>query len=136
MADSKTLFFAASFSLTRHCTKLLIFCRFSTRSREYRYFIPYDEGELDVEAMQTAAASFVGQHDFRHFCKVDAEHVHHFVRHILDFRIEQVPDCKVGRRTVLQVHLRGSAFLWHQVLLSTCNPAIFCCCSESLSSLS
>lgn len=69
-----------------------------------------------MEAMQLAAQAFVGQHDYRNFCKVDAEHVHHFVRHILDFRIEPQPDCHFGRRRILQVHIRGSAFLWHQVM--------------------
>ena len=43
-------------------------------------------GELDIAAMQQAAAYFVGTHDFRSFCKVDAQHVSTFCRTILDFR--------------------------------------------------
>jgi hypothetical protein len=44
--------------------------RFSCRWREYKYFIPDREG-LDVAAMNAAAALFVGEHDFRNFCRVD-----------------------------------------------------------------
>ena len=60
-------------------------CRFSAQVREYKYYI-VQHGELDTAAMQQAAAHFVGEHDFRSFCKVDAQHVSTFCRTILDFR--------------------------------------------------
>ena len=60
-------------------------CRFSAHGREYKYYI-VQHGELDIAAMQQAAAHFVGTHDFRSFCKVDAQHVSTFCRTILDFR--------------------------------------------------
>lgn len=60
-------------------------CRFSARGREYKYYIQ-QHGELDIDAMQAAAAHFVGEYDFRNFCKVDAQHVANFRRRVLDFR--------------------------------------------------
>ncbi len=38
-------------------------------TREYKYFLLLDGGE-DLEAMRAGAALFVGEHDFRNFCKV------------------------------------------------------------------
>lgn len=55
--------------------------------------------------MQQAAAHFVGEHDFRNFCKADAEHVNHFVRHILDFRVEEMAGCSFGRFRILRLHM-------------------------------
>ena len=46
---------------------------------------------------------------------MDAEHISHCVRHILDFRIEEFQEFQAADRRILQVHIRGSAFLWHQV---------------------
>ena len=66
--------------------------------------------------MQAAAKCFLGTHDFRNFCKVDAQHVNHFVRAILEFRIEPLDGCGFGETRILRIHIRGSAFLWHQVL--------------------
>lgn len=60
-------------------------CRFSARGREYKYYI-LQHGDLDIGAMQAAAAHFVGEHDFRNFCKVDAQHISNFRRRVLDFR--------------------------------------------------
>lgn len=64
--------------------------RFSARGREYKYYI-LQHGELDIGAMQEAAAHFVGNHDFRNFCKVDAQHVCNFRRTVLDFRQGSIP---------------------------------------------
>lgn len=46
--------------------------RFSAVHREYKYFVLQRPGAeaLDVSAMQAAADHFVGEHDFRNFCKV------------------------------------------------------------------
>ena len=43
--------------------------RFGVSTREYKYFLLLDGGE-DLEAMRAGAALFVGEHDFRNFCKV------------------------------------------------------------------
>ncbi|KAL4432546.1 hypothetical protein ABPG77_000483 [Micractinium sp. CCAP 211/92] len=70
---------------------------------------------LDVARMREAAAHFLGEHDFRNFCKVDVAQVQNFTRRVLDFRIEELPGCGWGGRALLQLHIRGTAFLWHQV---------------------
>lgn len=87
--------------------------------REYKYFI-VQRGDLDVAAMQAAAAHFVGYHDFRNFCKVDAQHVSNFRRTVLDFRIAPAAahgggGGASGGMQVYALHVRGTAFLWHQV---------------------
>ena len=143
---------------------------------------------LDLEAMRAAAAHFVGEHDFRNFCKVgclagpcasrasallarrtggrgavshvpllqrsqgwvkgrvrlaaaplagdsqctggrqarpvrwhpmrctqvDVAQVQNFRRRILEFRIERLRGCAWGGRALLRLHIRGTAFLWHQ----------------------
>ena len=89
--------------------------RFSAVHREYKYFI-VQRGDLDVAAMQEAAAHFTGDHDFRNFCKVDAQHVSSFRRTILDFRIAAAGPPQAGAQ-VYALHVRGTAFLWHQVML-------------------
>eukprot|EP00887_Chlorella_sp_A99_P008017 scaffold12.g8017.t1 len=115
---------------------------FSALHREYKYFIVQHEGEeqppqqqqqhqedgqadgapppggaapLDLVAMRAAAAHFVGEHDFRNFCKVDVGHVSNFVRAILEFRVEEVAAAGVAGRRLIALHIRGTAFLWHQV---------------------
>ena len=93
----------------------IIPCRFSAQYREYRYFIPHNDGEMDFAQMQRAASAFLGQHDFRNYCKVDAEHIKHCIRCILDFRIVEYPGFSIDGKRIAQVHIRGSAFLWHQV---------------------
>ncbi|KAL4436896.1 hypothetical protein ABPG75_004035 [Micractinium tetrahymenae] len=70
---------------------------------------------LDVGRMREAAAHFLGEHDFRNFCKVDVAQAQNFTRRVLDFRIEELPGCGWGGRALLQLHIRGTAFLWHQV---------------------
>lgn len=37
--------------------------------------------------MKTAAEKFLGEHDFRNFCKMDAGNVHNYRRHIISFEI-------------------------------------------------
>ena len=43
--------------------------RFGASTREYKYFLLLD-GSEDIDAMRAGAAAFVGEHDFRNFCKV------------------------------------------------------------------
>jgi tRNA pseudouridine38/39 synthase len=139
--------------------------RFSCRERQYRYFftqpafsptpgmlgirkgnphgssVQRREGWLDIDAMQDAASRFVGLHDFRNLCKVDAsKQISDFTRRIYHSEIRQVDvdaepaayvsmagfsqtsnneDASVTTTTATpQIYmfvLHGSAFLWHQV---------------------
>jgi len=62
--------------------------RFSTVSRTYKYF--FIRKELDIERMQQASQRFIGEHDFRNFCKIDVSNVENFVRRIHSFDIGPV----------------------------------------------
>ncbi|CAN1268064.1 tRNA pseudouridine(38/39) synthase [Linum perenne] len=59
--------------------------RFSCSGRGYKYLFWRDT--LDLQAMETAGKKFVGEHDFRNFCKMDAANVHHYMRRIDSFEI-------------------------------------------------
>lgn len=39
------------------------------------------------QVMETAGKKFIGEHDFRNFCKMDAANVHNYKRHIRSFEI-------------------------------------------------
>ncbi|XP_042397552.1 tRNA pseudouridine(38/39) synthase-like isoform X2 [Zingiber officinale] len=86
--------------------------RFSCLSREYRYL--FWKGNLDILAMKQAAGKFIGEYDFRNFCKMDAANVNNYRRKITFFDIslskKRYADDELWAMTV-----RGSAFLWHQV---------------------
>jgi len=108
--------------------------RFSALARTYRYF--FMGNGLDIEAMRTAGKALIGTHDFSHFCKLDWENVVNFVRSVLEFEIVPLPhstfnpaDCTrphagpeaSGLTTygsayqMYYIHIKGFAFLWHQV---------------------
>ncbi|GJD01722.1 tRNA pseudouridine synthase [Colletotrichum higginsianum] len=123
--------------------------RFSCEERQYRYFFtqpaftptavtatdgaPPDglrEGYLDIEAMNEAARQFVGDHDFRNFCKVDgSKQITSFERRMYEAGVEEVQDVGsvlpyLGRDAadgndklprVYSFNIRGTAFLWHQI---------------------
>ncbi|KAG6005017.1 hypothetical protein E4U21_000532 [Claviceps maximensis] len=94
-------------------------------------------GWLDIEAMRDAAKRFEGDNDFRNFCKIDpAKQITNFRRHIFESDIVQVEDASSvlpflqaqGYSSsssslasagpypkVYYFHVRGSAFLWHQI---------------------
>ncbi|KAK6116101.1 hypothetical protein DH2020_008370 [Rehmannia glutinosa] len=59
--------------------------RFSCLSREYKYF--FWRESLNIMAMEIAGKKFIGEHDFRNFCKMDAANVHNYRRHITLFDI-------------------------------------------------
>ncbi|KAL7127829.1 hypothetical protein ABFS83_14G277300 [Erythranthe nasuta] len=86
--------------------------RFSCLSREYKYF--FWRENLDIEVMRTAGNKFIGEHDFRNFCKMDAANVHNYRRCITSFDIfpcnERFEDDELWA-----VKIKGSAFLWHQI---------------------
>ncbi|KAG9451230.1 hypothetical protein H6P81_011195 [Aristolochia fimbriata] len=88
--------------------------RFSCSSREYKYLF-WMEG-LDVSKMELAAQKFVGEHDFRNFCKMDAANVHNYKRKITYFTIKSCEErCNYYGNEVGAITIKGSAFLWHQV---------------------
>lgn len=80
--------------------------RFSCKYRAYQYYFPL-AGE-DFSRMREAANHFVGEHDFRNFCKMDVENVTNFRREVLSVSVQ--PRGQVGEFAVT-----GVAFLWHQV---------------------
>lgn len=86
--------------------------RFSCQYRHYKYFF-YSEG-LDLPLMSKAASYFVGEHDFRNFCKVDgSKQITNFKRGVIASSIMKVDN---GDSTELFCFdLKGTAFLWHQV---------------------
>ncbi|KAI0137205.1 putative pseudouridine synthase 3 [Xylariales sp. AK1849] len=94
------------------------------------------DGWLDIDAMRQAANKFEGVHDFRNFCKVDpSKLITNFERRIFECDIVEVKDAETalpyldadefrppdaGTRNmkfpkVYYFHVRGSAFLWHQI---------------------
>jgi tRNA pseudouridine38/39 synthase len=98
------------------------------------------DGWLDIEAMRVAAKKFEGVHDFRNFCKIDpSKLLTTFDRNIFECDIVEVKDVETalpyldsaqfrpststskptdvaGRLpSVYYFHVRGSAFLWHQI---------------------
>ena len=88
--------------------------RFSAQFREYKYYIIDTGGALDAERMRESAAHLVGEHDFRNFCKPEVAVVRSFRRRIMEVRLERVPSLEWGGHTVLELYIRGTAFLWHQ----------------------
>lgn len=98
------------------------------------------DGWLNIDAMRKAAKLFEGLHDFRNFCKIDAsKQITNFQRRIFEadivevdgvdtnisylngpqFRDPNVSSSSVAPDTrfpkVYYFHVRGSAFLWHQI---------------------
>lgn len=94
-------------------------------------------GWLDIDAMRDAAKRYEGDNDFRNFCKIDpAKQITNFRRRIFESDIVQVQDAGSALpylqsqgyycpSTALEpagpypkvyyFHVRGSAFLWHQI---------------------
>ncbi|ACO67210.1 predicted protein, partial [Micromonas commoda] len=85
--------------------------RFDCDYRHYKYFFT-DWNGLDVRAMNEAASAFVGEHDFRNFCKMDARNVHNYRRRIDSCRVVLAAGEPPG---VAHIEVVGTAFLWHQV---------------------
>lgn len=69
--------------------------------------------------MRDGARRFIGEHDFRNFCKMDMTKAISHVRTIVAFDIHQLESHKsthASRRGKLcELRVRGFAFLWHQV---------------------
>ncbi|KAL2653538.1 hypothetical protein R1flu_021666 [Riccia fluitans] len=86
--------------------------RFSCLYREYKYL--FVGGKLDIPSMKLAASKFLGEHDFRNFCKMDAGNVHNYRRTITEFEIVPFNESWGGRQ-VWVMRVKGTAFLWHQI---------------------
>ncbi|KAL6799217.1 pseudouridine synthase [Trichoderma sp. SZMC 28013] len=94
-------------------------------------------GWLDIEAMRDAAKRYEGEHDFRNLCKIDpAKQITNFNRRMFESDIVEVKDAASALPylkaagfapedlalgsgevypKVYYFHVRGSAFLWHQI---------------------
>lgn len=84
--------------------------RFSCLYRHYKYF--FYGGDVDINKMNKAASLFMGEHDFRNFCKVDgSKQITNFQRGVLASSIMRVE----GDTELYCFDLKGTAFLWHQV---------------------
>ncbi|XP_010261081.1 PREDICTED: tRNA pseudouridine(38/39) synthase isoform X2 [Nelumbo nucifera] len=86
--------------------------RFSCISREYKYH--FWRGNLDLSAMEMAGKKFIGEHDFRNFCKMDAVNVHNYRRRVTSFDISTCNERSESDQ-IWEIIIKGSAFLWHQV---------------------
>uniref|UniRef100_A0A6B2L5Z3 tRNA pseudouridine synthase n=1 Tax=Arcella intermedia TaxID=1963864 RepID=A0A6B2L5Z3_9EUKA len=97
--------------------------RFSTVSRQYRYF--FRKENKNIIKMKEAGCLFLGLHDFRNFCKMDAENVSNFERTILEFDIlpyQSQNQLDIGGDSkytdfndIYYFKITGTAFLWHQI---------------------
>ncbi|XP_050269282.1 uncharacterized protein LOC126713564 isoform X3 [Quercus robur] len=86
--------------------------RFSCLSREYKYF--FWRENLNLLDMVSAGRKFVGEHDFRNFCKMDAVNVHNYRRNVTSFEIFP-SDVRYDGNQLWAFKIKGTAFLWHQV---------------------
>lgn len=64
--------------------------------------------------METAGMKFIGEHDFRNFCKMDAANVHTYRRHVRQFQISCC-DERIEGEELWVIKIKGTAFLWHQI---------------------
>lgn len=93
--------------------------RYGCTYRHYKYFLvaggagTSPAAPLDVAAMREACRAFVGQHDFRNYCKADLVNIECFVRDIYEASVDPVDTLPPG--TLYCFSVKGSGFLWHQV---------------------
>lgn len=93
--------------------KLDFNARFGTRSRIYRYY--FVRRNLDLRLMLESSKKYIGEHDFRHFCKIDLGNVTNFVRTIIRTDIVKLFDGENEGKEIWYFEIEGQAFLWHQV---------------------
>ncbi|KAJ3390070.1 tRNA pseudouridine synthase 3 [Lobulomyces angularis] len=100
--------------------------RFSCVHRRYKYFFP--KRDLNIEIMNKACKLFIGEHDWRNFCKFDVrlESVS-FKREITECKVhpvgfedienlEEIDFKAFSKPTDFFVFVvKGNSFLWHQV---------------------
>ncbi|KAK0626262.1 pseudouridine synthase [Immersiella caudata] len=92
------------------------------------------DGWLGIDAMRKAAKLFEGLHDFRNFCKLDPKkQITVYNRRVFECDVVEVEDASMALPylnhpemkpesfpdgaypKVYYLHVRGSAFLWHQI---------------------
>ncbi|CAA0834946.1 Pseudouridine synthase family protein, partial [Striga hermonthica] len=103
-------------------------CRFSCLSREYKYF--FWRENLNITLMEIAGMKFIGEHDFRNFCKMDAANVHNYRRQITSFEIIPCSE-RFEDDELWALKFKGSAFLWHHI---RCMAAVLFLISKGLES--
>lgn len=100
--------------------------RFDAQWREYRYFLYEGPGEplvmrdfswhvpgsLDVEAMRSAAAHLVGEHDFKSFCVAESAEGKPTRRNVMELQVD--PCCIMGD-SLVSIKVVGNAFLHSMV---------------------
>ncbi|PFH32238.1 pseudouridine synthase [Besnoitia besnoiti] len=82
--------------------------RFDCTGRVYKYF--FHSAGLDLARMHRAAQCFIGEHNFRYFCKLDPRQYRCPRRTLTSFRVEPAGDGACAVATIA-----GRSFLWHQV---------------------
>lgn len=97
--------------------------RYDCIKRVYKYY--FYKMEYNIEVISDAMLQFLGEHDFRNFCKLDVIANQNFVRKIMNITIEEVfPDNAPrnselfkndDRLRIFCVTIEGNAFLWHQI---------------------
>uniref|UniRef100_A0A0R3S1G8 tRNA pseudouridine synthase n=1 Tax=Elaeophora elaphi TaxID=1147741 RepID=A0A0R3S1G8_9BILA len=107
--------------------------RYKCTQRTYTYAFP--RATFDVEAMRQACQFLVGEHDFRNFCRIDMnkERVEmNYIRTIISADISYILNNSLlepklsdegSRYEFLQLTIKGSGFLWHQI---RCIMAVLC----------
>jgi tRNA pseudouridine38/39 synthase len=90
--------------------------RFSCISRIYKYI--FVKGKMNIDRMKLATQSFVGTHDFRHFCKRDTGSNVRYERTILESEISILDVFGNSSNDENQLYVftvRGRGFLYHQI---------------------
>jgi len=90
--------------------------RFSCKIREYKYF--FRQGIYDVDLMNESAKSFIGNHDFRNFCKMSEETAQKDGLHrtIKCFEVKIIErDPNNPEFNVCVATVRGKGFLQNQI---------------------
>lgn len=100
--------------------------RFSAKAREYHYFIStlaapplfmrefawHKAGELDLAAMNEAAAYLIGEHDFKSFCLAASAEGKPTSRNLLELVVEPA---EIMGEPLVRVRCKGSSFLHSMV---------------------
>lgn len=79
------------FSIAVSINSWTLFCRssllYSKIWEACEWIVIVSRWLMSHQAMESAGTKFVGEHDFRNFCKMDAANVHNYRRHITMFEI-------------------------------------------------
>jgi len=92
--------------------------RYDCSYRVYKYY--FFKGNLDIEHMAKAAKKFIGDFDYRNFCKVDVVSTISFNRLIRDVTVDKIEGLQQtviedDRLDLYAFTIKGNAFLWHQI---------------------